>query len=433
MNFFYGFEFEFLYNDKDSILIQKLEKELNVKIRPSGIEYPEFKPTNLVFKLKTDVSGGPRMRELITGVMSKSEGANMLLKMLLWLQNNTKLNDKCSLHVNISCDDNRFRFLNESIFRARFNEERIYELFPERQNNAYCRSIKRFYAKSFNVVSEITKTFLPIFLFPPSKYSGVNFLKREKGYLEFRYIGGAKYASKVSEIIECIEIFENSIKNVIEKDFMVNDGKTIVKLLKQTSKLTDAYIDYKKLKDLNVQLTIDLRENDLVINSFYPTIRDRLFEVLSGLHRNDDKPIIINYDSDASKLQLCNFNGSLESISNLEIINGNLVQSDIYYCDLYNVKIDSSIINYNNIYSGTHIKNSKCDSCYSNSESKIVNCFFGGVSAILNGKAFNSIIYNCKIGELAEIDNKSIQFKTQQIKSGYFVVGNEVIIKNRKR
>jgi hypothetical protein len=433
MEFFYGYEFEFLYNEKDTILIKELQKVLNVKIRHSGLEFPEFKPTANEFKLKTDVSGGPKMRELITGVLDKNQSANILTTMLLWLQENAILNEKCSLHINISCNDKRFMFLNETLFRARINEDRIYELFPERKNNAYCRSVKRFYAKDFSIVSEITKTFLPIFLFPNSKYCGVNFLKREKGYLEFRYIGGAKYPKKIVEIVECIKIFQDTIKSVIETELLNKDVKTILYLLQQNAKLTDAYINYEKLKDLNTTLTIDLRINDMVTKTFYPTIKDRLFSLLASLHPTTEKPIVINYDTEASKLQLCNYEGAMESITDIEIINSTITQSDIYNCDLYNVKIDTSIVNLCNIYSGSQILNSKCDACYLSNEAKIENTFFGGVSAVLNGRANKSIIYGCKIGELANIDKASIQFKTVDIKAGYLVIGDTVIFKNKKQ
>jgi hypothetical protein len=432
MKFFYGFEFEFLYNDKDSVLINELEDLLKLKVRPSGLEYPEIKPTRFEYKLKTDVSGGPKMRELITGVLTKEEGANVLIKMLNWITENAKLNEKCSLHINISCDDNRFRFLNETIFRARLNEERIFELFPERNNNAYCRSVKKFYAKDFSIVSEITKSFLPIFLFPNSKYCGVNFKKREQGYLEFRYIGGAKYSKKITEIIECCEIFENTMQSVIEKDLMQKDMTKILEILKENSKLTDAYTDYTKFENLDIQLSVDLRTHDTLLKSFYPTIRDRIFSLLSGLHKTNEKQLIINYDSDFSRLQLNNFEGSLESIYDIELINSTIAQSDIYNCDIYNSQIDSSIINVCNIYSGSKILNSKCENSYLSNEAKIEKTFFGGVAGILNGRTTDSIVYNCRVGELADIDEKTIKFKTTDIKSGYLVIGDQVIIKTKR-
>lgn len=431
MKFFYGFEFEFLYNDKDSVLIKDLQDALKIKVRGSGIEYPEFKPTNTEFKIKTDVSGGPKMRELITGVLSKDEASDVLIKMLNWINSNAKLNDKCSLHINISCDNPNFKSLNETIFRARLDEDRIFEMFPERKNNAYCRSVKNFFAKDLSIVTELTKNFIPIFLFPNSKYYGVNFKKRELGYLEFRYIGGSKYAKKFAEIVEAMTIFENTIQSTLEKDVLKNDAKTILKLVKQQSKITAAYNNFEAFEDLNVQLSIDLRISQQLLKTFYPNIRDKVFSLIAGMKKTNDKTVIINYDSDYSKLQINEFEGYLEFVSDVEIINSKLIQSDIYYCDTYNSTINSSIINNCNLFSGTSVISSKCENSYLNSEAKIEKTFFGGVSGVLNGVAKDSIVYNCKVGELAEIDDKCLDFKTTKIKSGFFVVGDDVIIKQK--
>ena len=202
-----GYEFEFYSNlpiEKTSRSIAKyISKRVVIPMALSNIKEPKplyhspITPSSDIFKLEPDYSGGKNMMELVTGPMSYKDARNTLIKMFEWIKDNGYTNERCSIHANISLDPNKLPTLvnipqmNVAKFILDFDEKPIYAVFPQREESVYARSIKNlrpnkimFYSPSLEEFSRSTMAI------PDEKYFGVNFTKLEKGYLEYRYMGG---------------------------------------------------------------------------------------------------------------------------------------------------------------------------------------------------------------------------------------------------
>ena len=153
-----GFEFEF-YSSLDVFKTARdiasfLKKRVVVPLSLSSLGEPKplyhspVAPTDAIFKLEPDYSGGKKMCELVTGPMKYSEARNVLIKMFEWIRSNGYTNERCSIHVNISIDGNiiptNFTIQNINIpkFILSFDENVIFDKFPKRKDSVYARSIR---------------------------------------------------------------------------------------------------------------------------------------------------------------------------------------------------------------------------------------------------------------------------------------------------
>ena len=105
-----GFEFEFY--SKGDIPYYKLLEKLNNTFREYGITvqgirkyHPTTKPTEKNFILTPDNSGGMSMVELITGKLNYVYARSILLKCLKFIQEYGYTNDRSSIHINLSFNE----------------------------------------------------------------------------------------------------------------------------------------------------------------------------------------------------------------------------------------------------------------------------------------------------------------------------------------
>ena len=77
-----GWEFEFYSNDPIEYTKLKLESKLNKTIKIFDEGHSDFKPTNEIFKLERDYSGGKKMMELVTPPLPLNESINIMYLVL---------------------------------------------------------------------------------------------------------------------------------------------------------------------------------------------------------------------------------------------------------------------------------------------------------------------------------------------------------------
>ena len=143
-----GLEFEFFSNEGLEEVKHNLSNVLNKQIRIEEKAHSEFTPTDEIFKLEPDNSGGTGMIELVTGPMPFVESKLIIAKTLKWIRENGSTNERCSIHINVAFDGSKLGTpvniskLDIGKFVLNFNEEKVYEAFPNRKDSVYAKSIK---------------------------------------------------------------------------------------------------------------------------------------------------------------------------------------------------------------------------------------------------------------------------------------------------
>ena len=140
-----GFEFEFFANESLDSAKESLSRTLNKKIRIEEKAHSDFAPTEDVFKMEPDNSGGTGMIELVTGPLPFVEAKLIMAKTLKWIRENGSTNERCSIHVNLAFDGKKLgpitnmTKLDIGKFVLNFDEDRVYEAFPNRKDSVYNR------------------------------------------------------------------------------------------------------------------------------------------------------------------------------------------------------------------------------------------------------------------------------------------------------
>jgi len=386
-----GFEFEFITELSNNDLKNKLEKLFDKKFIITDQYHSDIKVTDRQFKIEPDYSVGITGREIITGPLRYYEAMEVLEKMSSFIRRFGKTDTKTAFQPNISFEKEVFTSLKHSFnplkFILEFDEEYIYERFPERRNNLYAKSIKRLKPVSnlFNVSESGFNS--KIITYPDSKYYGVNFEKLRSDYLEVRYLGGSFYEYKLEELKESIDysiqkIYESSVVN--ENKLSDDNMLAIKEVVHKYNNLRSNVSSVKNLKEAypNIKFYTDLERDKKVIDNKLFLLRDKMTDLFFN---NDLKEGIINYDSEKGRFQLKNF--ELDScefegvdflnckISNT-IITGNaeIHMSEIKNCDITECKL------YRNKIKNTRVKNS-----YTNSKNILEKCYVDGPMTKFNG------------------------------------------------
>jgi len=404
-----GFEFEFYSNYDVSKTVTLLSRELNKKISIETKAHSNFKPTADHFKVEPDMSGGAKLIELVTGSLPYQDARIIMIKVLKWIKENGKTGDRCGIHMNISfdpdkCGDSFLSHMNVLKFVLEFDEDFVYKLFPKREGLVYAKSIKFIVPREKYQFSDIKDVQPHNFIFPSEKYYGVNFQKLIKNYLEFRYLGGDKYENKTTSLLELLDHFILQLFSAAN-DPILNDEnyEQLRKILKKYEHLSKAYLSFSEFKRYypTVGFLVDLDSDDRRITTFWPVIRDKLFNLLNECNLKDG---IINYNSDSNKLQIKDANlQDCFKIENVELIEckvrGIIRDCDIFRCDIQNAEIYNS-----NIFNESRISGAKMENCYVNVTCTLDDCYVYGKKTLMNGKMTGGVFREGRITNMTKFD-----------------------------
>jgi hypothetical protein len=402
-DFFYssliGFELEFYSNLNRNQIAYEMEKTLGKKILVFKKYHSSFKPTNTVFKLEPDYSGGSKMVELVTGPLPYFEAITILIKALKWIDQNGYTDKKCAFQFGVSFNSLIYpkipliNNLNVLKFVLGFDENQIYRRFPERAGSLYAKSIKRIIpTNKFVDPSDLSFIDKNLFNVPLEKNLGINFLKLPEGYFEVRYLGGTDYQKKYTQIKEVIDyIITYTIQVLHHNDFFTdNDLKVLKTELKNIYKSSSSFSDPETFQKNypHFIVMVDLKSDPQILRSFFIKIREVLYDLIV---ENGISEGLLNYDSNLGKFQIKNTKTNrayllknydiLESditgnIFNCRIFNSTLKDCSLEECDLitsndiYNSKIMISDIMFTNVVHDSYIDNRE----------KEINCeVFGGI------------------------------------------------------
>lgn len=411
-----GVEFEFYSNKDINTTAKELGALLSKKIRVEDKAHSDFIVTDKVFKIEPDMSGGEKLMELVTGAIPYNDARLMIIRVSEWIKLHGYTNDRTSIHLNLSFDKNKLKNKNRILkmnvlkFILEFDEDTVFNIFPQRENSAYAKSIKFILPNSetFNIDGDLIDE--NNFIFPNSKYYGINFEKRIKNYLEFRYIGGKEWETKTSKILSLLDSFLVQLwKSTESKKFTHFNSLELKKILSSNKRIIDARTNWKVIekKWKNIDFTVDLSKDANIIQNFWSTIHKKVIKLFT--HGSISKGHI-NYDSDTGKIQVKD--GELSycvALEGYDFIDCD-IRGELSQCDIFGGNTNDSDVIDCNFYNGAKIKSSKIKSCYVSVDSNAEDCYIYGRGMFkgeMTGGIFREGIY----------DKKKARFdKTEKIK-----------------
>ena len=418
-----GVEFEFYSNLELEETQKSLSKLLNRKIRLEDKAHSDFQPSNEVFKMEPDMSGGAGLIELVTGAMPYRDARIVIIKMLGWIRENGYTTDRASIHLNMSFnpdylgDKMMISKMNILKFILEFDEKRVYKYFPKRENSTYAKSIKwvmpkheAFYYNE-NLISSDN------FTFANTKYYGINFEKAQKNYLEFRYIGGKDYEKRADDILHLAEMFIMSVwKSCFNPVFTPENKIEMKRILQKNAPLIEMLKDHTAVNKHwpKIHILVDLQDNPQVIEVQWARFKTKVLDLLAhgGMEEG-----IINYDSDYSEVQVKD--GKFKTaylLDGFEFVNcelsGNIENSGIYSC-----KVTGAQILRSNLYQGTEVMDSKVESSFVHGSCTLKNCYVFGTDGIFKGRMEGGIFREGYVGPHARFSKETEVIVSKKIKA----------------
>lgn len=379
-----GVEFEFYSNLPIEETSKQLADLLGKKIRVETKAHSDFEVTADEFKIEPDMSGGAKLMELVTGAQPYFAGRLMIIKVCDWIQKNGYTNDRSSIHLNISFDKNkienkhRISKMNVLKFILDFKEEQVFKFFPGREDSAYAKSIKFILPKSDTTFFDSKYINAQNFIYPDSKYYGVNFDKRHKGYLEFRYLGGADWEKKTTTILHLLDQFLMQLwRSTEDSSFTELNALELKNILSKNARIIDSRKDWRNIEKnwKKIEFTVDLQKDPQIIDIYWNNIKERVMKLFT--HGNITTGHI-NYDTDGGRVQVKN--GNLPycvDLQNYDFVSS-FVRGELTYCDIFKCDVDGSDINDCNFYDHSQLVSSKIKSSYVHQSCNARDCYIYG-------------------------------------------------------
>jgi len=451
-----GIEFEFLTNmdpvDTARSLSDAIEKRVLVPLNVDEFTKSEGKlkyhtPIDLVgmpwmCKLESDYSCGKKGNELITAPLPYQDARNTILRVCKWIKQHGWTTDRCSMHLNISFDDNyvktktEIRHINVLKFCLDFDENKVYAEFPNRKDSIYANSIKKLIT---NNIFNTTITTNSQLITPNEKYYGVNFTKAFKDYLEFRYLGCKDYENKVTTIIDMMDYFIEFTFNILQNpEVTEKENKELQVTLENYKKVLEVYRNPMLLKSNfpKLQIMVDTQEDSKIIKTFWGTIKDKVLEALLKCNIHEG---IINYDSDISELQLKDCVLKFGTIEDVTLIgcsgNGFVKNCKIFDCNFEDVNFTDCWF-----FTGSKVKDSQLKNCIVKPSNEFNNCYIQNekqflFAGIMNGGVFRKgpISKDAEISSSTDIiEHKVVTANPNVKKFGIYVSPDKGTFQNKK-
>lgn len=420
--FLVGFEFEFYSKVSYYKLLEILNNELDpIKVHGFKRYHSSFRPDSNNFKLEPDLSGGTNMAELVTGPMPYKEARYYLLKILNLIEKWGWTSDKSSLHINLSFNpetsEKTLQRLDILKHIAKTNESEIYNIFPDRENNIYAKSILNIipineYDYS-NISIDIVRNTIKV---PDDKYFGINFLNIFKNdnerRIEYRYIGGNDYHKKTGDILYFLDKWSLDIYSNLTEDFSNEEIDKISDFLDDkisNFKLFNKY-DTFLVEFPNIHIQVDGQSYYDIVNAYYNKIYKKIYNFLEGVKDIEDE-CLINYYTINNKIEIvnCNFTSilNLENFDfiNCEIQNGIFKKSQMINCKLNDIDIRGSYIENTDII-GSRIYGSKVEN------SLLDDCLF--VAGYMNSEMIGGIFRSGKIGPMGSLSSTTKKVENEE-------------------
>lgn len=404
-----GFEFEFFMKNLSFYkTLEILNKELDpVRVHGFRQYHSDFKVDSNNFKIEPDLSGGSNMVELITGPLPYNDAKYYLIKILKFIQDLGYTNDKCSIHFNLSFNDEEKNLNDLNILKLILNtdEDEVYRYYPSRKDNIYAKSVKKIIPYKefdfFNIPIESVKNMIRL---PNDKYYGINFTNitnpKETQRVEYRYIGGRDYEKNIGNVVYFLDRFILDTYGSVDSPFNISDSRKLedyldrnISKLKSFSKYENFLIEYP-----NITLQIDQSSTYELVNSYFIRFYRKIWDILDSCEEIGD--CIINYTTKQQTLEIVDANIKLiGGIKNVDLISCNITGGMIEGCQIYSSEIVNAHISKSKI-DNSSVKGSKVIATRVET-SKLENCYFEG--GVLNSDMVGGVWRSGELGPFASI------------------------------
>lgn len=404
-----GFEFEFYIKDLSFYkTLEMLNKELDpIKVHGFRQYHSNFKVDSKNFKIEPDLSGGSNMVELITGPMTYLDSKYYLIKILKFIRNYGYTNEKCSIHFNLSFKGNKdLNDLNILKLILNTDEDEIFRFYPSRKDNIYAKSVKKIIPYRdydfFNIPIETVSNLLRL---PNDKYYGINFSNinsnKENQRVEYRYIGGKDYEIGSGNILYFLDRFILDTYNSTDVGFDKSDSYKLEEYLEDNISKTKIYSKYENflVEYPKVQIQIDQSGGYEIVNSYFPDIHKKIWEILDLC---DVEDCIINYVTNLKSIEVVDSKIKVNStIRNINFVNCSISSGIFELCDFYGCDVEGSQISQSKI-ENSDINKSKIIN--STVESSTLNeCFFMG--GLMNGDMIGGVWRSGEMGPFSSLSS----------------------------
>jgi hypothetical protein len=408
-------EFEFYSNFTKKEIAKQLSPEIGKKIHVFKKYHSKFVPTREQFKLEPDYSGGSKMTELITGPLPYFEAIPILIRILKWIDENGYTDKKCAFQFGVSFDKSIYpslpsiESLNLLKFVLGFDEDYIWERFPDRRGSLYAKSIKKITpANKFLSPGKLSYIDKNQYKVPVEKNNGINFTKLKDGYFEVRYLGGSDYQRKYVQIKEVIDHIVRYTHQVLlfNEEFTPTEASKLEKNLNDIYKESSSFIEpelfFKNFPELTV--LVDLKSNEQVVRSYFNQIREVLYDVIveNGITRG-----YLNYDTQLTKFQLKDAESDrVYLLRDMDLIECKL-SGNIYNCRLFGCHIDGGNLDNCDLLTNNEIKKSKISKSEIHPTNEIVDSYIDNGEKEINCTVKGGIIRSGFIGNMAFISEET--------------------------
>jgi len=414
-----GFTFEF-YSSKDTNFIVENLSKLTTKnvILTNSDSYKASYNNAILVKEYEDKK--PRY-SLKLGQENYNSSITLMKEVLNWISETSDCTIDTLMRVNLSFDNKHLKTLvtipqmdtNKLILKI--DESYIYDRFAFQEDSPYCISSKQLTPMSETVYTQdMVKNINYVIGTPKENYYGINFKNYDKGILEFNYIGGLDYAEKQKEILEVVNYYVlKTYQSINEDGYNEEEIKELEKLTNEFYKIQDAYYDMNSFNKLfpNIKVLVNARLDEQLIKTFWPKIRNVLFETVIN---NKMVKGEFNYDADISVFQLRNAYIKSSTLNNFDLvkcdIQGIVKNCNFIVCEVDNARLYNSKIVKSNKIHGSYLHRVTIDN-----ENSIENCFVENNNEMLNCNIKSSIIKFAGIGKLARLDESSTIIDREEI------------------
>ena len=395
-----GFEIRGTFKKDEDELMLLLSPVLNRDILYSDIEYKLLNPTDKNAVLIKDCE------ECIikTPLYNYFEAVYIIPKLFDCLNSNLDKHEHSYVYLKIGFNDSiNLSNLNVTKFVLNFNEKFILDNIVDLTKNGSIEKLSDFKPASIENCSYTIQKQLD-----GLKYNddvddnyGIDFGNIKLGYITLKYLSDIDYKDKKDDILKSIHHTIISLYNsstVLE--YTEDELKKIEKYNEDFDSFEKAFGCYELFREKykGIKLTIDLDNDRSNINLIFPSIKDKLFNLVIC---NNIKQATVNYDSDVSRLQIKDVDlVKCYHLEGIDIVECDIRNCNVKKCDIYDCEIEDSFINDCNLFG-------YCD-CV---ESKFKNCFISN-----NIKLDNSSVFGA-LGKFAGIINSGSIKNTTVIKS----------------
>ena len=392
-----GVEFEFYSNLPIEETAKKIGSLLDKKIQVETKAHSDFEPTADHFKIEPDMSGGIKLMELVTGPMPYYNARLLIINVSKWIEENGYTNDRTSIHLNLSFDKNkienknRISKMNVLKFILDFKEDQVFKFFPGREGSAYAKSVKFILPNKDTYFFDGNTINQQNFTYPDSKYYGINFDKRHKNYLEFRYIGGKDWEKKTTTVLHMLDQFLVQLWNSTEStQFNSLNALELKKILAKNQRIISARKDWRSIEKnwKNIQFTVDLQKHPEILDLHWSNIKEQVMRLFT---HGDITKGHINYDTDTSKVQIDG--GELSycvEISGYDFVSSK-IKGELKHCYFFRCTLDGSDISDCNFYDNCEIISSKVKNSYVHQSCELNDVYIYGTTGIMKGKMTGGI------------------------------------------